>query len=138
LTVFTRDEARIPDLAAPPLQRTRLLEIFRALADPTRFEMLRMMREQGELACTACLGKFGVSKSTISYHVRTLRTAGLIKIRKEGSYYHYSLDEARVTAVFPELFDILAQPIEPFSSGWPGQPVAVSPNTEEGRGMRSP
>ena len=43
-----------------------LVARLRALADPTRLEMIRMAAESEEVACTTYLERFGVSKSTIS------------------------------------------------------------------------
>lgn len=67
------------------------IQLFSALADPTRLEMIRMLASAKEVACTTFDQKFQVSKSTISYHVRTLRNAGVIDVRKEGSFFYYTL-----------------------------------------------
>jgi DNA-binding transcriptional ArsR family regulator len=80
-----------PSRASP---QHKYLATFRALSDPTRLEMLRMAAETEEVACTTFLERFGVSKSTISYHVGVLRSAGLIKVRKEGQYYRYRLNRS--------------------------------------------
>src|SRR5690242_15832800 len=79
--------------ARPGIQH-EYAETFRALSDPTRLEMIRMAAQADEVACTTFLERFGVSKSTISYHVKVLRSAGLIKVRKEGQFYRYRLDRS--------------------------------------------
>jgi DNA-binding transcriptional ArsR family regulator len=84
----------------------QLVEVFRALGDPTRLEMMRMITRDGEVACTTFLERFGVTKSTISYHVRILRTAQLVRIRKEGTYYFYRL--ATALDELPGMADALA------------------------------
>ena len=83
------------------------VELFRALADPTRLEMVRMMTQQPEVACTTFVERFNVSKSTISYHVRTLRAARLIRIRKEGPWYCYRLERSRFDATLPGFLELL-------------------------------
>jgi ArsR family transcriptional regulator len=80
--------------SATPAASHEYVETFRALSDPTRLEMIRMAAETDEVACTTFLERFGVSKSTISYHVKVLRSAGLIKVRKEGQFYRYRLDRS--------------------------------------------
>lgn len=57
--------------------------IFRALADPTRREIVALLRDGqktvGEIACS-----FPISRPAISKHLRSLRSAGLVVTRREG------------------------------------------------------
>jgi ArsR family transcriptional regulator, arsenate/arsenite/antimonite-responsive transcriptional repressor len=78
----------------PNLVRTeleQLTDIFRALGEPLRLDIIRRMSEVDELACTVLEDELPISKSTISYHMKLLYNAGLIEIRKDGRYYHYRL-----------------------------------------------
>lgn len=58
--------------------------VFRALADPTRRQILALLRERrrsvGEIA-----ENFRVSRPAISKHLRLLRSAGLVTTRKDGA-----------------------------------------------------
>ena len=58
--------------------------VFRAIADPTRREILRLLRggrhTVGELA-----GNFRTSRPAISKHLRLLRSAGLVVARRDGT-----------------------------------------------------
>lgn len=78
-----------------------------ALADPTRVQMLRLMQAHGEVACAALEATFALTKSTISYHVRVLRHAGLIRVRKAGKFYHYTLIRDEIETRFPGLLVML-------------------------------
>ena len=64
--------------------------VFRALADPTRRQVLALLRERplsaGELAA-----RFDVSKPTMSAHFAVLREAGLIDASKHGKSIVYRL-----------------------------------------------
>jgi len=64
--------------------------VFRAIADPTRREVLALLRERpmsaGELA-----DRFSVSKPTMSAHFTVLREAGLIDATKNGKSIIYRL-----------------------------------------------
>ncbi|MFI5372561.1 MAG: metalloregulator ArsR/SmtB family transcription factor [Candidatus Eisenbacteria bacterium] len=66
-------------------------ELFRALADPTRREILRLLRRcdmsAGELA-----DRFPLAKSTLSGHFTVLRHAGLIVAERHGTSIVYSLN----------------------------------------------
>jgi DNA-binding transcriptional ArsR family regulator len=64
--------------------------VFRALADPTRRQVLALLRERpmsaGELA-----DRFDVSKPTMSAHFNVLREAGLIDATRHGKTIIYRL-----------------------------------------------
>lgn len=79
-----------------------------ALADPTRVRMLRLMVANEEVACAALEATFALTKSTISYHVRVLRHAGLIRVRRAGKFYHYALLREEIGHRFPGLLDLLS------------------------------
>jgi ArsR family transcriptional regulator len=70
-----------------------LVRIAKALADPTRLQMLREIRAAGELTCSGVCCRFKLSQPTISHHIKTLQEAGLITIRREGQYHVLSVDE---------------------------------------------
>ncbi len=84
-----------------------LAAIFTALSDPTRVEMLRLLMAADEVACTTFDAVFPISKSTISYHVRELRHAGLIRVRKEGKFYYYTLLRDQAERRLPGLLTVL-------------------------------
>src|SRR5207237_10708903 len=66
-------------------------EIFSALSEPIRIEIVGMIAGTDELACTVLDDTLPISKSTISYHIKILYHAGLIHVRKDGRYYFYRL-----------------------------------------------
>ena len=66
-------------------------EIFGALSEPVRLEIVRMIAETDELPCTILDATLPIAKSTISYHVKVLSHAGLISVRKSGRYYFYQV-----------------------------------------------
>ena len=66
-------------------------EIFKALSDPIRWNIIVQMASVDELACLTLEDTLPVSKPTISYHTKILYQAGLINVRKSGRNYFYSL-----------------------------------------------
>lgn len=78
-----------------------------ALADTTRVQMLRLMQTHEEVACAALETTFSLTKSTISYHVKVLRHAGLIHVRKAGKFYYYAIPRAEIERRFPGLLALL-------------------------------
>lgn len=62
-----------------------LIKIFKALADPVRLNILRILsKRESELGCGEVGELLGMSKSAVSYHFKTLREAGLTITRKAG------------------------------------------------------
>ena len=68
-----------------------LQNILRALSDPTRREILNLLKREslpaGELAA-----HFPVSAAAISKHLAVLKEAGLIRDRREGQFIFYELN----------------------------------------------
>src|SRR5258708_28135320 len=76
----------------PPERADELAAVFRALADPTRVQMLRMLEEAGAALCVCDLtAAFEQSQPTISHHLAKLREAGLVHSEKHGIWAFYSL-----------------------------------------------
>lgn len=62
-----------------------LIKIFKALADPVRLNILRILsKRESELGCGEVGELLDMSKSAVSYHFKTLREAGLTITRKSG------------------------------------------------------
>ncbi|MFJ3861806.1 metalloregulator ArsR/SmtB family transcription factor [Streptomyces sp. NPDC090085] len=70
---------------------------FRALADPTRRQILEDLRG-GELAAGEIAARFAISAPSISRHLGVLRGAGLVTERREGNRILYALAEDRLAA----------------------------------------
>jgi DNA-binding transcriptional ArsR family regulator len=67
------------------------MDRFVALADPTRRQIVELLG-QGEQAAGAIVANFRVSPPAISQHLKTLRQAGLVRVRADGQRRMYSLD----------------------------------------------
>ncbi|MGW4050157.1 metalloregulator ArsR/SmtB family transcription factor [Streptomyces sp. NPDC004779] len=70
---------------------------FRALADPTRRQILEDLRA-GELAAGEIAARFAISAPSISRHLGVLKGAGLVTERREGNRIYYTLAEDRLAA----------------------------------------
>src|SRR5580704_3202652 len=77
---------------AARLTRARQTAIFKALADPHRFELLLKIAKAGcPLGCSQALAALPISAATLSHHIKELESAGLIDIRREGKFAYLSL-----------------------------------------------
>ena len=77
----------------------KLVEIFKALSDPTRLRLVKLLNDcqpgvckGGPLCVNALAHQLGVTQSAVSQHLRVLRQAGLVSGARKGSFMHYSLD----------------------------------------------
>ena len=71
--------------------------VFRALADPTRRQILQDLRG-GELAAGEIASRFTISGPSISRHLSILKTAGLVTERRDANRILYSLVEDRLAS----------------------------------------
>jgi DNA-binding transcriptional ArsR family regulator len=78
-------------------------KIFKALAEPNRVAILRML-QKGERSAGEIAQAFTISQPAVSQHLRALRTAGLIAETREGARRHYRID-ARGIAALREFVD---------------------------------
>lgn len=78
--------------------------IFKALNDPTRREILELLKEK-DLTAGEIADKFSISKPSISHHLDLLRQAGLVESVKEGQFIYYSLS----TTVMDEMIKWIMQ-----------------------------
>jgi len=78
-----------------------LAEIFSLLGDRTRVRILHALT-LGELCVCDISAALNVSSSAISHQLRLLRTAKLVKARKEGKNVFYTLDDSHVHSLMAE------------------------------------
>jgi DNA-binding transcriptional ArsR family regulator len=65
--------------------------VFRALADPTRREILRLLR-RGPMSAGAIADRFPQTRSTLSAHFNVLKAADLVSTERQGQTILYSLN----------------------------------------------
>ena len=83
--------------AVKPLSDGKLEQIAaaaKALADPTRIEVLRFIAAQTGPVC-ACdiVDRFDLSQPTMSHHLKTLKEAGLLRASKSGLWAMYEIEK---------------------------------------------
>jgi ArsR family transcriptional regulator, arsenate/arsenite/antimonite-responsive transcriptional repressor len=80
-----------PRIVSEP--RNVTVEVFRALADPVRIELLAQIAARGPLCVCHLQDDLPYSQSRISKHLGILRRAGLVTTRREGTWIYYSVEE---------------------------------------------
>lgn len=79
-------------------------DFIKALADPTRLTIIYLLK-QSELCVCEILTAMERPQPTVSHHLNILKKAGLIKMRKEGVWIHYSLSNPKITDLIEELIE---------------------------------
>jgi DNA-binding transcriptional ArsR family regulator len=80
--------------------------VFRALADPTRRQILQDLRD-GELAAGEIAARFPISGPSISRHLTVLKSAGLVTERREANRIYYSLIEERLAVTVGNFLSVV-------------------------------
>jgi len=82
-------------------------EVFRALADPTRREILRLLR-QGEMSAGDLAKHFDMSKPSMSHHFTVLKNAQLVTNRRDGQLIYYTLNTTVMQDLAAVLWDLFS------------------------------
>lgn len=69
-----------------------LAEIFKALSDKTRLDILRKIARKKEMSCKDLSKNFSLSQPTLSHHFNKLIDCGALLARKSSSAHYYSLN----------------------------------------------
>ena len=101
-----------PPTPLPMSERERLVGIFKALADPTRLDIFRLVAAQNAPLC-ACdvVERFAVSQPTVSHHMKVLRDAGLITVSRRGVWAYYAVDPAGLASLRGSLDALTPSPL---------------------------
>jgi ArsR family transcriptional regulator, arsenate/arsenite/antimonite-responsive transcriptional repressor len=81
-------------------------EAFKALADPTRRQILALLR-QGEMTAGSLAERFDMTKPSMSHHFAMLKKADLIISRRDGQQIWYSLNTTVVQDLMAWAMDLV-------------------------------
>jgi len=76
---------------ATQIDRATTARRFQALSDPTRLRLLELLAG-GERCVCQLTDATGAAQSRLSFHLKALRQAGLLKARRSGRWMYYSVD----------------------------------------------
>ncbi|MFI6031453.1 ArsR/SmtB family transcription factor [Amycolatopsis magusensis] len=104
--------------AHPDLPVEQLLDVFKALANPVRLQVLQWLREPERhfpvepggadphevgVCVSHIQAKAGLAQSTISAYMASLHRAGLVRSTRVGKWTHYRRDEDRIAQLVDSL-----------------------------------
>ncbi|MDF7820580.1 autorepressor SdpR family transcription factor [Runella sp. MFBS21] len=79
--------------------------LFRALNDPTRRQILEILRE-GDLTAGEIAERFEMTKPSISHHLDLLKQAALVVADKRGQFIYYSLNTTVLDELMSWIFNL--------------------------------
>jgi ArsR family transcriptional regulator len=82
-----------PENLMPATDAERLVVVLKALADPVRIRLLRLVADSPDTTACACHlpAALGISQPTLSHHLKKLVDAGLLVREQRGRWAHYRL-----------------------------------------------
>ncbi len=98
------------------------MDMFSALGEPTRRNIIELLAASGQLSSTDISNKFHISSPAISQHLKVLREANLVRVEKRAQQRIYSINPASVheledwikklTKLWEERYDALDRVLE--------------------------
>jgi ArsR family transcriptional regulator len=78
---------------------------FRALGDETRLRLLEILAA-GERCVADLMEALGLGQSLVSHHLRALREAGLVTVRRDGRWVYYTISESALASVRLTVYEL--------------------------------
>lgn len=83
--------------------------VFKALADPTRREILRELKK-GSATAGELADKFPITRASLSHHFSILKATGLLRDQRRGQHIVYSLNTSVMEEVAALVLDLVGKP----------------------------
>ncbi|HEU4658849.1 MAG TPA: metalloregulator ArsR/SmtB family transcription factor [Capillimicrobium sp.] len=98
-------------------------EVFAALAEPTRWQVLRLLAAGGDGTATTLAAQLPISRPAVIKHLAVLDRAGLVEARRRGREVRY--------VVRPERLERTARSLEQVAAEWDARLAAIKRLAEE-------
>ncbi len=93
MPVVSVEPAGAPGAIAAPLALEQAQRLLRALAEPIRLQVVQAL-QHGECCVCDLTSHLDLAQSKLSFHLKVLKEAGLIRARQEGRWIYYRLEPA--------------------------------------------
>jgi ArsR family transcriptional regulator len=99
------DHAALAALETPVAETAAVIK---ALSDETRLRIVRTIARSGHELCECnIVPLFGLSQSTISYHLKVLRQAGILEAEKRGLWAYYRVNPRALMGAVKTLAELV-------------------------------
>ncbi len=95
----------------------RMSEFFKALSDPTRLKIIRLLASNPERSlCVGAVAKrLGITQPAVSQHLRVLKHVGLVEPNREGFRVHYTINIETLTELRKDVDELYRLASEQFA-----------------------
>ncbi len=83
----------------------RAARVFSAVSDPVRIKILKLLERESMCVCEL-MGALNMRQSLISYHLKFLREAGLIKPVRKGKWVFYKIADKKVLRMIDKIIEL--------------------------------
>lgn len=80
--------------------------VFKAISDPNRRKILKLLREK-DMTAGEIADHFAISKPSISHHLSMLKQSGLVQDERKGQYIIYSLNSTVFQELMSWVYDLM-------------------------------
>lgn len=77
---------------------SKILPCFRALSDPIRLNVVKLLQDQEMCVCDIC-DVLQIKQPKLSFHLKALRESGLLNTRQQGRWVYYSINPSQFELV---------------------------------------
>lgn len=105
--MFVKQLVTMSDYPSPDIADVQLVDVLRAVADPIRLQIVRVLADGRPHPKTMTEWGVDVQKSTMAHHFKTLREAGVTRTIVSGRTHEIQLRRDELDARFPGLMDAL-------------------------------
>lgn len=81
-----------------------LVKVFKAVADPNRIRILKMLQQKKMCVCELSAA-LGITQPSVSRHLAMMKEAGLVRDEREGHWINYQLSEEKVNQYAPVIME---------------------------------
>jgi ArsR family transcriptional regulator len=97
-------------LAPRPMRASSVADLFHALSDETRVEVIRMLRS-GEKCVCELQDHLDAAQSRLSFHLKVLKDAGLVTDRREGRWAYYTINDEMLQRAHDLVRELATPPV---------------------------
>ena len=94
----------------PDASDGELAQLAWAIAHPARVQIVRLLIKRKSCVCGEIVDQLPLAQSTVSQHLKILRTAGLVSAKRQGYWIPYEVDPAGLSDCCGKLVKICARP----------------------------
>jgi DNA-binding transcriptional ArsR family regulator len=91
--------------------------VFRALADPQRRKILKLL-QNGPMSAGEIAAGFEITRGSLSYHFNLLKDAGLVRCERQGQSQIYSLNTSVLEEAAALVLDLFQEPQPKAKRAW--------------------